>query len=313
MVGGTGAPPAHTSAFDACRRAGRAVNSPPMRVAIATCQTLPEPDPDEALILGALRGAGLDASVLAWDDEGAQTAFAEQDLVVLRSTWNYHQNVDAFVAWAAQVGAATRVLNPPAIIAWNAKKTYLAELEGRGVEIVPTDFVARGEERDVISIVAEHGWEQVVIKPVVSGGSFRTERFSREVLPAAQVFLDELVADRDAMVQEWMPSVQTYGERSLVWIDGEITHAVRKTPRFAGGVEQVSGEVPIAVDEHALAERALAPMTAELLYARVDMVRDAEDVLRIMELELIEPSLFFAQSPRALTRFVAAIVRRLQR
>jgi glutathione synthase/RimK-type ligase-like ATP-grasp enzyme len=284
-----------------------------MRVAIATCQTPPEPDPDEALLLGALRGAGLDASVLAWDDERAQAAFAEQDLVVLRSTWNYHQHVDAFVAWTARMGASTRVLNPPRIVAWNAKKTYLAELEGRGVAIVPTEFVVRGQERDIISVFAERGWEQVVIKPVVSAGSFRTERFSREELPAAQVFLDGLVADRDAMVQQWMPSVQTYGERSLVWIDGEITHAIRKTPRFAGGVEQVSGEVPIAADERAFAERALAPIAAELLYARVDMVRDAEDVLRIMELELIEPSLFFEQSKGALGRFVAAIVRRLQR
>ena len=284
-----------------------------MRVAIASCQNPPEPDPDEALLLGALRGAGLDASVLAWDDARAQAALAQQDLVVLRSTWNYHEHVDAFVAWTARIGATTRVLNPPRIVAWNAKKTYLAELEGRGVDIVPTEFVVRGQERDVISVFAERGWEQVVIKPVVSAGSFRTERFSREELPAAQVFLDGLVADRDAMVQRWMPSVETYGERSLVWIDGEVTHAIRKTPRFAGGVEQVSGEVPIADDERAFAERALAPFATELLYARVDMVRDTEGVLRIMELELIEPSLFFQQSPRALARFVAAIGRRLQR
>lgn len=284
-----------------------------MRVAIATCKNPPEPDPDEALLLGALCGAGLEASVLAWDDDSVQASFAAQDLVVLRSTWNYYERVDDFVAWTARIGAATRVLNPPRIVAWNAKKTYLAELDKRGVDIVPTELVHRGQERDVISVFAERGWEQVVIKPVVSAGSFRTERFSREELPAAQEFLDGLVADRDAMVQQWMPSVQTYGERSLVWIDGEITHAIRKTPRFAGGVEQVSGEVPIADDERAFAERALAPLASELLYARVDMVRDATDVLRIMELELIEPSLFFQQSPPALARFVAAIVRRPQR
>ena len=305
--------PGHTSAFDACRRPKRAVNSRTVRVAIATCQSPPEPDPDEALLLGALRAAGLDASVLAWDDERAQATLAEQDIVVLRSTWNYHQRVDDFVAWVARVGATTVVLNPPPVIAWNARKTYLAELDQRGVDIVPTDFVLRGKKRDLVSVVAERGWEQIVIKPVVSAGSFRTERFSRDELPVAQMFLDGLVADRDAMIQQWMPSVQTYGERSLVWIDGAITHAIRKTPRFSGGVEQVSGEVPIAADERAFAERALAPIASELLYARVDMVRDADGVLRIMELELIEPSLFFEQSKPALGRFVAAIVRRLQR
>ncbi|MCI0573101.1 MAG: hypothetical protein L0Y66_20340, partial [Myxococcaceae bacterium] len=90
----------------------------------------------------------------------------------------------------------------------------------------------------------------------------------------------------------------------------EVTHAIRKTPRFADGVEQVSGEVAIAGDERAFAERVLAPYAAELLYARVDMVRDEDGALRLMELELVEPSLFFRQCPRALDRFVGAIRRR---
>jgi hypothetical protein len=284
-----------------------------MRVAIVTCKDPPEPDPDEALMLAALRGANLDATVLAWDDDNALAAFGKQDLVVLRSTWNYFERVDAFIAWVAQIAATTTVLNPPQIVAWNAKKTYLAGLETRGIDIVPTEFVLRGESRDVAALFAARGWDEVVIKPVVSAGSYRTERFSRGSVTAAQVFLDRLVEERDAMVQRWMPSVETYGERSLVWIDGEITHAIRKTPRFSGGVEQVSGEVSIADDERAFAERAVTPFASELLYGRVDIVRDTEGVLRIMELELIEPSLFFRQSPRALARFVAAISRRLGR
>jgi hypothetical protein len=286
-----------------------------MRVAVATCKNPPEPDPDEALLLSALRDSGLDATVLAWDDERPQAAgaFREQDLVVLRSTWNYYAQVDAFVAWVNEVGSTTTILNPPSVVSWNARKTYLVELEERGVDIVPTEFVRRGQACAVADIFDARGWNEVVIKPVVSAGSFRTERFSRASLAPAQSFLDGLVVDRDAMVQRWMPSVETYGERSLVWIDGEITHAIRKTPRFAGGVEQVSGEVEVADDERAFAVRALAPFASELLYARVDMVRDGEGVLRIMELELIEPSLFFRQSPPALARFVAAINRRLGR
>jgi hypothetical protein len=278
-----------------------------MRVAIASCSAPPEPDPDEALLLEALGRAGLSATVLAWDDERAR--FAEQDLVVVRSTWNYYERASDFVAWANRTGEATRLLNPSSVIAWNARKTYLAALEKRGVEIVPTEFVQTGETRQVEDILRARGWEEIVIKPVVSAGSFRTERFTRASLPAAQDFLRALVTDRDAMVQRWMPSVETYGERSLVWIDGAITHAIRKTPRFSRGSEQVSGEVEIAADERAFAERALAPFAAELLYARVDMVRDAEGTLRIMELELIEPSLFLLQSQRALERLVAAIAR----
>lgn len=284
-----------------------------MRVAVATCQHPPEPDPDEELLLAALRGAGLEATVLAWDDGAALDAFRAQDLVVLRSTWNYYEHVDAFVAWVASVGAATTVLNPPSIVAWNVKKTYLRELEKRGVDVVPTELVLHGETREVAAVLDARGWDEIVIKPLVSAGSFRTERFARASLAGAQAFLDGLVGERDAMIQRWMPSVETYGERSLVWIDGAVTHAIRKTPRFAGGVEQVSGEVPVADDERAFAMRALEPFASELLYARVDMVRDGEGVLRIMELELIEPSLFFRQSPAALARFVAAIRGRLRR
>lgn len=246
--------------------------------------------------------------MLPWDDAAAP--FAEQDLVVLRSTWNYFEHVDAFVTWVERTSQKTPVLNPATIVAWNAKKTYLAELEKRGVEIVPTEFVLRGETKTLDDILRDRGWEEIVVKPVVSAGSFRTERFSRATTAAGQSFLAALVADRDAMVQRWMPSVETYGERSLVWIDGAITHAVRKTPRFAGGNEQVSGEVAIADDERSFAERALAPFAGELLYGRVDMVRDSEGTLRVMELELIEPSLFFEQAPRALAPFVAAIARR---
>jgi hypothetical protein len=278
-----------------------------MRVALATCAELPEPDVDEPLLLSALRAAGADVDVLAWDDVSAD--FASRDLVVVRSTWNYYARVDEFVAWAERTGRQTRVRNAPDVIAWNAKKTYLRELEARGVAIVPTEFVSRGAPCDVAELLARRGWASSVIKPVVSAGSFRTARFTASEADDAQRFLDALTADRDAMVQAWMPAVESYGERSLVFIDGELTHAIRKEPRFAGGAEHVSGEaVPIADDERAFAARVLEASGADdLLYARVDTIRDGE-TLRLMELELVEPSLFFAQSPDALARFVRAIL-----
>lgn len=283
-----------------------------MRVAIATCQNIPEPDPDQNAVVAALERNGVTPSVLAWDDPSAP--FAEHDLVVIRSTWNYFERVEAFVAWAESVAKATRLLNPPSIIRWNAKKTYLRELEQRGVDVVPTEFVEKGAQRSMADLLRDRGWEKIVVKPTVSAGSFRTERFIAAEVEPAQRFLDELANDRDAMVQKWMASVDSYGERSLVWIDGEVTHAIRKSPRFAGGSESVSAEVPIADDERAFATKALAPFASELLYARVDMVRDAgTNRLRIMELELVEPSLFFLQAPRALERFAAAVARRAQK
>ena len=113
------------------------------------------------------------------------------------------------------------------------------------------------------------------------------------------------------LVQPYLPSVEGHGERALVWIDGEFTHAVRKTPRFADGIEQVSEALPISAAEHALGTAALAGLESELLYARVDVAPGADGAPVVMELEMIEPSLFLLQSPVALARLVDAVVRRL--
>lgn len=278
-----------------------------MRVAIATCRQIPEPDVDEALLLDALRAAGLHPSLLAWDDPDAD--FAAHDLVVVRSTWNYYEHLDAFRAWIDRTAAATRIVNPPAVLRTNVVKTYLRDLEARGIATVPTVWVAKGERVDVASAMDAHRFEKIVIKPVVSAGSFRTASFTRAEAREAQTFLDDLAGDRDAMVQRWMTAVDDVGERSLVWIDGTFTHAIRKSPRFAGGVESVSDALPIEADERTFGEAVLAPMARDLLYARVDTIRD-RGTLRVMELELVEPSLFFQQCPAALERFVAALVRR---
>lgn len=267
-----------------------------MRIALATCRNVPEPDVDEPLTLDAFARAGARADILAWDEP--ESPFADYDLVILRSTWNYFEHLDAFLAW---VDRTERLRNRADVVRWNAVKTYLRDLEARGVAIVPTAFVARGEKKRL----ADVPWDDVVVKPLVSAGSFLTERFTKDD-PKGQAFLDELARERDVMIQKWMPAVDTYGERSLVWIDGEITHAIRKSPRFAGGVENVSDAVPITPEERAFAERVIAAAEAkDLLYGRIDILDDG-GTLRVMELELVEPSLFFKQCPRALERFVHA-------
>jgi hypothetical protein len=279
-----------------------------MKVALATCAKLPEPDVDEAPLMSSLEVAGAKVRLLAWDD--ADSRPDTDELVVIRSTWNYYEHVEAFLGWVERTGRATRLLNPAPIVQANAKKTYLREVERRGIDVVPTEFLERGVAASIEGITRARGWDAIVIKPVVSAGSFLTQRFEAKQSTEAQRFLEELTAKRDAMVQRWMPSVDTYGERSLVWIDGELSHAIRKSARFIGGSESVSAEVPISPEERAFAERVLSPIAKELLYARVDVVRDEDGTVRLMELELIEPSLFLKQCPRALDRLTHAIVRR---
>lgn len=276
------------------------------RVAIATCQTIPEPDVDEPLLMSALAAAGIDAHLVPWDDPGVD--WGTFDLTVIRSTWNYIQNLAAFTAWA---DAVPRLLNPAAIVRWNSHKEYLDELAAKGLPTVPTAFMHKGDPRPLAQVMTEYGWEDVVAKPTVGAGSFLTERVHREDLPAAEAFWHRLITSREAMVQPYLKSVEDYGERSLMWIDGEFTHAIRKNPRLAGEDESVSGPMEIGADERELATRSLTFVDAELLYARVDLIRGDQGQPLLAELELVEPSLFLQQSPRALERLVTAIARRL--
>jgi glutathione synthase/RimK-type ligase-like ATP-grasp enzyme len=283
-----------------------------MDVALASCRRLPEPDPDMPPLRAALAGAGLEAQVLAWDDPAADWSAAR--LTVLRSTWDYPHRPAAFLRWVDAVAAVSALWNPPAAVRWNAHKRYLLDLEARGVPVAPTALLRRGSRRMLRSLLAERGWETAVIKPAVSASSFRTMRVGAGDVDAGEEHLRALLAERDVLVQRYLPSVEGHGERALVWIDGALTHAVRKRPRFAGQHESVSAEaVPIAPAEEELARRALAAVDAPVLYARVDMAPGPAGEPVVMELELIEPSLFFPQSAAALERYVAAILRLLGR
>ncbi|MCG8405949.1 MAG: hypothetical protein MI923_12205 [Phycisphaerales bacterium] len=276
-----------------------------MRIALVTCANLPEPDPDRELLMEALRNAKLQVEWLAWDDPNTDPGGF--DLCVLRSCWNYYENPRVFLDWIETTARVSRLLNPPQVVRWNLHKGYLRELDARGVPIIPTAWVSKGTQSPLEKIVEENGWTDVVIKPAVSAGSFQTRRFSADQLRVGQTFLDELSRERDVMIQQYMTSIENEGERALIWIAGRWTHAIRKSPRFSGGDEQVSEASEVSAKEQTFAERVLTDIKAELLYARLDVIRAADGRLCLSELELIEPSLFFLQHPPALKHFVRAV------
>lgn len=279
------------------------------RVALVTCRVLPEPDPDQELLLDALRRTGLDAELLAWDDPSGDPG--RFDLCVLRSCWDYYRDPNAFLAWIDKAAERSRLLNPPEVVRWNHHKGYLRALENAGVPVIPTAHFSAGTSPDLTAVMDGRGWDDVVVKPAISASSYRTGRFTADRAEGGNGFLADLLRERDAMVQRYMPAVEGEGEQAIVWIAGEFTHAVRKSPRFAGGVERVSDALPVPEDARALAERTLGQVRGELLYARVDMVRNGEGNFLVSELELIEPSLFLVQKPEALRRFVGAVKDRL--
>ncbi len=275
-------------------------------IAVVTCRSMPEPDHDEDVLLDALRDAGVAVELVAWDTEPAPD-WGSYRAAVIRSTWNYIDHLDRFLDWALATERMTRLLNPASVVVWNTHKGYLRDLVEVGVPVVPTAWVARGSRVPLATIMDDNVWSDVVAKPVVGAGSYLTERVSDPESPDAVAFWQRLVTEREAMVQPFLSSVMDYGERSLVWIDGEFTHAVRKAPRMGDDEESVSDAVPIAPEERDVAEQALAAVPHELLYARVDLIRDDRGEPRVAELELVEPSLFLTRDPMALRRLVTAM------
>jgi len=280
-------------------------------LALVTCAELPEPDPDAAPLAAALAENGIASELLAWDDPQADWSRAK--LTVLRSAWNYPQQRDAFLGWAERTAQLSTLWNPLDVVRWNSHKGYLLELEERGLPVTPTALIRRGADVPLEQLLDQRDWPEVVVKPAVSASSFRTLRVSNDNLAEGQTHMQSLLAERDVLVQRYLSSVEDYGERALVWIDGELTHAVRKSPRFEGQDESVSSAaVPITHAESELARRVIDAVGTPLLYARVDVAPGPGGDPVLMELELVEPSLFFPQGPAALERFVAGIRLRLR-
>lgn len=284
-----------------------------MRVGMVNCHRLPEPDPDEAPLLAALRGAGHEAACVGWDDPEADPA--SFDVLVLRATWNYYDQPDRFLAWLERPEVASRVWNKPGIVRGNMHKGYLLDLEQRGVPIVPTEVIAAGTTPDLASLLDRRGWDDVVVKPAVSGGSPLTRRFRRDEAGEGDSFLGGWLGGEDAIVQPYLSSIEGKGgarpERAIMWIDGEVTHAIEKTPRFIGQPEAVHLGAELSEDDRDFALRTVEASGHDLLYARVDVMDDEAGRTLLSELELIEPSLYFDNGPGSAERLVKAIERRV--
>jgi hypothetical protein len=279
-------------------------------VALVTYSELPGLAVDERLLVDALSRLGLKAGPAVWDDPLVDWACI--GLCVIRSTWDYPHRLDEFLAWTERVAAVTSLWNPAEVVRWNTRKTYLRDLAAKGVPIVPTVWLACGSHADLSSIMLAQGWESVVVKPVVSASAYGTVLITGESLGEGQAHLDNLLVERDMMVQPFMPSVETYGEHSMMFIDGQFTHSVRRVPAV-GNDQSEDGKARLIEPPRSAIGFAASVLEAAgypTLYARVDLVRDEESELCLMELELIEPSLFLEQAPQAVERLAEAIAAR---
>ena len=285
-----------------------------MRIALVTCGRLPDLDPDDRPLAAVLARRGHEVSRAIWDDP--VVAWSSFDIAMLRSPWDYLHRRDEFLAWAARAAATTRLLNPLDLVRWNSHKSYLLGLRERGAAVIPTEIVTVGSTVDVRARMAARGWKRAVLKPAVSADAYGTILVDESGMAAAQAHVDTLLAERDVMIQPYFKSVEEPGEWCLVHIDGRFSHAVRKRSHFLGGrhVGPEGMAVEAADDERDAARRILSLAGAEgALYARVDLARDDEGRPCLMELELVEPTLFFTVAPGAAERMSDALESRAAR
>jgi hypothetical protein len=281
-----------------------------VEVALVTCAEWPIMTDEGQLLLAELRRLGLGAQPLVWDDPSVN--WSVPNVCVIRETWDYHHRRDEFVAWAERVARQTTLLNSVDVVRWNTHKGYLRDLEGRGVPVVPTAWLDAGTKANLAEIMSTSSWHEVVIKPAVSGAAYETIQVGPGRIAEGQAHIDRLLPALDLMVQPFISSVLDYGERSLIFIDGKLTHSVRRTPalHLEEDMEPWEGKiVEPTSQEVALAEAALEAAGYPTLYGRVDMVSDHVGKARLMELELVEPSLFLTLAPLAAQHLAQAIAR----
>lgn len=297
------------------------------RIALVTARAARGLDDDLPLLLDALARAGAEVSALDWDDPAAD--WAAQDIAVLRSTWDYSMRLDEFLAWIDRAAARTCVLNPPAVVRWNIDKHYLGELAAHGIATVPSAFVEPGADpaAALAAFLATHGGGdagfEFVVKPCIGSGSRDARRHAAGDAAAAVAHLGSLLqAGRSALLQPYLARVDQHGETSLLWFNGEYSHAIRKGPllrrneestRALFAAEHIGARLADPA-EMALAREILAclPGDEALLYTRIDLIQDDDGQPRLLELELSEPSLFFAHGAGSAERFAAAILARAQ-
>ncbi len=284
------------------------------RVALVTCEALPQLHEDDQLLAVALDEIGIDARPVIWSDAGIDwLAF---NALVIRSPWDYFTRPEEFHAWLnARIASGVRMFNAGEVLEWNFDKRYLQDLAAAGAPSIPTIVVPPGECPDIAALAGARGWDEIVVKPTISGGAYQTHRFRIGDAARYREDIARTLRDRGVLVQPFLPEILSAGELSLLFFDGVFSHAVCKRPKegdyrvqfqFGGTSETVEVR-----DEWIAGARAcIAAAPALPVYARVDgVVQDGKFLL--MELEVFEPLMFLARHPLAPGRFARAIQGRL--
>lgn len=259
---------------------------------------------EDHLVMQALEHKGFRVARKSWADP--EFNWSDTRAAIFRTTWDYFHRFDEWLAWLEHVTTQTRLINPIEMVRWNMDKHYLGELANRGINIPQTRYIEIGESLSLAALYEETGWTETILKPCIAGSARHTYRMNPDTLKAHEATFQQLIAKEAMMLQPFQKNVVSQGEISIMLMGGTYTHAVIKNAKpgdfrvqddFGGTVKKYEP----SPEEIAFAEKAVAACPALPAYARVDIIRDNDDQLALIELELIEPELWFRLHPEAAT------------
>ncbi len=283
------------------------------RCAFLTMDTLEDFVCDDELAVDPLAALGWAVDLVPWRQPG--TDWDAYEMVVIRSTWDYQRSPDLFLSVLESIELSrARLENPLSLVRWNLRKSYLRELASRGVAVVPTRWCTGVDTDRIESLFDQFAADEIVLKPVIGANADHAFRLRRDQVKGTLGTLSDSYGAAEYLAQPFLDSIVAEGEYSLFYFGGRLSHTILKTPKNSDfRVQEEHGGLirPVGVTRTlaAAGERAMTALPVRPLYGRVDLVRGASDVFQVMELELIEPALYFRMDPESPGRFAHALNR----
>jgi len=271
---------------------------------------------EDKFVKEALEKKGLKVIRTNWDNPDFD--WTKTKYILFRTIWDYFDRFDEFVSWLEKVKSQTMLINPYSTIRWNMDKHYLADLNKKGINIPPTMFIEPCDDRSLHEIVSQSGWNNLILKPAVSGAGRHTYKLTQDGIAGHQSVYKKLIAEESMLLQEFQHNITTKGEVAFMLFGGKFSHAVLKKAKpddfrvqddFGGTVHDYEA----SPEEIAFAEKVVTLCDPIPVYARVDVIWDNNNKLCVSELELIEPELWFRKHPPAADQFADRIVENMDR
>lgn len=268
----------------------------------------------DKLLIEPMKQHGWLAEEVSWRKENVN--WSDYDAVIVRSTWDYQHDSEKFLKVLNKINSLTHLENNLELMKWNMNKKYLFDLESKGVQIVTTLWENKFDCIKALSYFETLESDEIIIKPNISASADNTFRLNKDTIVSSFDTLENIFADREFMVQPFIKSIVSEGEYSLFFFNGKLSHSVKKIPKendFRVQEEHGGDIQPITAPEKvvSIAENIIKQLSTTPLYLRVDLVPTNNDQFALMELELIEPSLYLNKDPEAPLRFVKAFIEKI--